>query len=129
MKTPPPETLTRREREIMDILHRRGHATAQEVLDDLAEPPSYSAVRALLRLLEERGHAHHVEDGQRYVYSPATSRGDARKSALAHLVRTFFAGSVEDTVAALVESSRAKLSRGELERLGKVIDRAKKEGR
>jgi predicted transcriptional regulator len=121
--------LTRREREIMDILYRRGRATAHEVLADLAEPPSYSAVRALLRLLEERGHVKHAEDGQRYVYSPAVARGDARKSALAHVVKTFFAGSVEQAVATLVESSRAKLSRDELDRLSDLIDRAKKEGR
>src|SRR5215469_9733295 len=107
------ENLTRREREIMDILHRRGRATAHEVLEDLSDPPSYSAVRALLRLLEERGHVKHVQDGPRYVYSPAVTRGDARRSALAHVVQTFFAGSVEQTVAALVESRRSKLSREE----------------
>jgi predicted transcriptional regulator len=123
------ENLTRRERQIMDILHRRGHASAQEVLEDLADAPSYSAVRALLRLLEERGHVKHVEDGPRYVYSPAVARGDARRSALAHVVRTFFAGSVEQAVAALVESPRSKLSREELDRLAVLIDRAKKEGR
>jgi BlaI family penicillinase repressor len=122
-------TLTRREREIMDILYRRGRATAHEVLEDLADAPSYSAVRALLRLLEERGHVKHAEDGQRYVYSPAVARGDARKSALAHVVKTFFAGSVEQAVATLVESSRAKLSRDELDRLSDLIDRARKEGR
>jgi len=122
-------TLTRREREIMDILYRRGRATAHEVLEDLADPPSYSAVRALLRLLEERGHAKHVEDGTRYVYSPAVTRSDARRSALAHVVKTFFAGSVEQAVAALVESPRSKLSAEELERLSDLIDRAKKEGR
>lgn len=119
--------LTRREREIMDILYRRGRATAHEVLDDLADPPSYSAVRALLRLLEERGHVKHTEDGQRYVYAPAVARGDARKSALSHLVKTFFAGSVEDAVAALVD--RSKLSAEELDRLSDIIDRARKEGR
>ena len=129
MPKPDAPSLTRREREIMDILHRRGRATAHEVLADLADPPSYSAVRALLRLLEERGHARHVQEGQAYVYLPATSRGEARKSALAHVVRTFFAGSVEETVAALVESSRSKLSQDELDRLADVIDRAKKEGR
>ncbi len=122
-------TLTRREREIMDILYRRGRATAHEVLEDLPDPPSYSAVRALLRLLEERGHVKHAEDGQRYVYSPAVARGDARKSALAHVVKTFFAGSVEQAVATLVESSRSKLSRDELDRLSDLIDRARKEGR
>ena len=126
MSKPP---LTRREREIMDILYRRGRATAHEVLEDLAEPPGYSAVRALLRLLEERGHVKHAEDGQRYVYSPAVARGDARKSALAHVVKTFFAGSVEQAVATLVESSRTKLSTEELDRLSDLIDRARKEGR
>ncbi len=120
-------TLTRREREIMDILHRRGKATAHEVLEELADPPSYSAVRALLRLLEERGHVKHTVDGQRYVYAPAVARGEARKSALAHVVKTFFSGSVEDAVAALVD--RSKLSREELDRLSDIIDRAKKEGR
>ena len=113
----------------MDILYRRGRATAHEVLEDLAEPPSYSAVRALLRLLEERGHVKPAMDGQAYVYSPAVTRGDARKSALAHVVKTFFAGSVEQAVATLVESSRSKLSQDELARLGELIDRAKKEGR
>jgi predicted transcriptional regulator len=121
--------LTRRERQIMDILHRRSRASAHEVLDDLADPPSYSAVRALLRLLEERGHVKHVEDGGRYIYAPAVARGDARRSALAHVVRTFFAGSVEEAVAALVESPRSKLSREELDRLAEIIDRAMKEGR
>jgi predicted transcriptional regulator len=124
-----PPSLTRREREIMDILHRRGRATAHEVLADLAEPPSYSAVRTHLRLLEERGHVKHVEEDQRYVYRPVATRSDARKSALAHVVRTFFGGSVEDAVATLVESSRTKLSREELDRIAEVVDRAKKEGR
>ncbi|MGH7295519.1 MAG: BlaI/MecI/CopY family transcriptional regulator [Polyangiaceae bacterium] len=126
---PKTSSLTRRERQIMDILHRRGRATAHDVLEDLADAPSYSAVRALLRLLEERGHVKHVQDGQRYVYAAAVARSDARKSALSHVVRTFFAGSVEQAVATLVESSRAKLSREELDRLSEVIDRAKKEGR
>jgi predicted transcriptional regulator len=123
------ENLTRRERQIMDVLHRRGRATAQEVLEGLADPPSYSAVRALLRLLEDRGHVKHVQDGPRYVFSPAATRGDARRSALAHVVSTFFAGSVEETVAALVDSPRSKLSRDELDRLAALIDRARKEGR
>lgn len=122
-------SLTRREREIMDILHRRGRATAHEVLADLPDPPSYSAVRALLRLLEERGHVKHAEEDQRYVYRPVMTRGEARKSALAHVVRTFFSGSVEEAVSTLVESSRTKLSRDELDRIADVIDRAKKEGR
>jgi predicted transcriptional regulator len=129
MTKPSPSSLTRREREIMDILYRRGRATAAEVLGDLAEPPSYSAVRALLRILEEHGHARHVQDGPRYVYVPAVPRSDARKSAIAHVVKTFFDGSVEDAVVALVESSRSKLSRRELERLSQLIENAKKEGR
>jgi len=126
-RTPP--SLSRREREIMDILHRRGRATAQEVLGDMPDPPSYSAVRAHLRLLEERGHVRHVQEGLAYVYRPTVARGDARRSALAHVVKTFFSGSVEEAVAALVESSRTKLSREELDRLSDLIDRAKKEGR
>lgn len=127
MPKPSPVTLTRREREIMDILYRRGRATAAEVLEDLAEPPSYSAVRALLRLLEEHGHAKHVQDGPRYVYMPAVARSDARRSAIAHVVSTFFEGSVADAVATLVE--RSTLSKPELNRLAQLIERAKKEGR
>jgi predicted transcriptional regulator len=129
MHKPDPVKLTRRERAIMDILYRRGRATAHEVLADLDDPPSYSAVRALLRLLEERGHAKHVQDGITYVYSPAVSRADAKRTALAHVVRTFFAGSVEQAVAALVDAPKAKLSREELDRLADLIERAKKEGR
>src|ERR1700679_1816340 len=129
MHNPVSVKLTRHERAIMDILHRRGRATAHEVLADLDDPPSYSAVRALLRLLEERGHAKHLQDGLAYVYSPVASRADAKRSALAHVVRTFFAGSVEQAVAALVDSSKSKLSREELDRMAEHIARAKKEGR
>jgi predicted transcriptional regulator len=129
MTKPSPATLTRREREIMDILYRRGRATAAEVLEDMANPPTYSAVRALLRILEDEGHIKHVQDGPRYVYLPAVARNDARKSALSHVVTTFFDGSVEQVVATLVESSRSKLSREELERLSQLIEKAKKEGR
>jgi predicted transcriptional regulator len=129
MTKPDPARLTRRERAIMDILHRRGRATAHEVLAELDDPPSYSAVRAFLRILEDRGFAKHVQDGVAYVYSPATSPADAKRKALAHIVKTFFAGSVEQAVAALVDPSRSKLSREELDRLGELIDRAKKEGR
>ncbi|MCU0685669.1 MAG: BlaI/MecI/CopY family transcriptional regulator [Polyangiaceae bacterium] len=128
-KAPPPPALTRREREIMDILYRLGRATAAEVLEQMAEPPSYSAVRALLRLLEERGHAIHAQDGPRYVYAPTEPRESARRSALAHLVRTFFGGSVEQAVAALVESSGDGLSDDERGRLETLIKRAKREGR
>src|SRR5690349_23746229 len=128
MKKPSPSTLMRREREIMDILYRRGRATAAEVLEDMASPPTYSAVRALLRILEEEGHIKHVQEGPRYVYLPAVTRNDARKSALSHVVTTFFDGSVEQVVATLVESSR-KLSKDELDRLAQLIEKAKKEGR
>jgi BlaI family transcriptional regulator, penicillinase repressor len=121
--------LTRRERQIMDIIYRLGRATAHDVLEHLPDPPSYSSVRALLRLLEERGHVRHVQEGTKYVYLPAVARHSARKSALAHVVRTFFDGSVEQAVAALVDSSRSKLSRVELDRLADLIDKAKKEGR
>ena len=122
-------SFTRREREIMDILYRRERATAAEVLADMANPPTYSAVRALLRILEDEGHIKHVQDGPRYVYLPAVTRNDARKSALSHVVATFFDGSVEEAVATLVESSRTKLSKDELERLSQLIAKAKKEGR
>jgi BlaI family transcriptional regulator, penicillinase repressor len=128
-KAAPPTALTRREREIMDILHRLGRATAAEVLEQMAEPPSYSAVRALLRLLEERGHVTHAQDGPRYVYAPTEARESASRSALAHLVRTFFGGSVEQAVVALVESSGSNLSDDERGRLEALIRRAKQEGR
>jgi predicted transcriptional regulator len=124
-----PDPLTRREREIMDILHRRGRATAHEVLDDLADPPSYSAVRTFLRLLEDRGHVRHEQDGPRYVYAPTVARRDAQRSAIAHLVDTFFDGSIESAVATLVESSKPKLSAQELDRIAALIAKAKKEGR
>ncbi|HEY4056107.1 MAG TPA: BlaI/MecI/CopY family transcriptional regulator [Kofleriaceae bacterium] len=129
MTKPSPATLTRREREIMDILYRRERATAAEVLEDMADAPTYSAVRALLRILEDEGHIKHVQDGPRYIYMPAVARSDARKSALSHVVATFFDGSVEDAVTTLVESSRTKLSKEELERLSQLINKAKKEGR
>jgi predicted transcriptional regulator len=129
MTKPSPATLTRREREIMDILYRRERATAAEVLEDMADPPTYSAVRALLRILEDEGHIKHVQDGPRYIYMPAVARSDARKSALSHVVATFFDGSIEQAVATLVESSRSKLSKDELDRLSQLIEKAKKEGR
>ncbi len=113
----------------MDVIYRLGRATAAEVHEQMPDPPSYSAVRAFLRLLEEKGQVRHIEDGPRYVFLPTVPRGDARRSALAHVVRTFFAGSVEQAVATLVESSRSKLSEDELDRLAEVIERAKKEGR
>ena len=124
-----PDPLTRREREIMDILHRRGRATAHDVMDELADPPSSSAVRTFLRLLEESGHVRHEQDGPRYVYAPTVTRRDAQRSALSHLVDTFFDGSIEEAVATLVESSKRKLSNEELDRIATLVAKAKKEGR
>ena len=126
MAKPP---LTRREREIMDIVYRLGRASAQEVLENLADAPSYSAVRALLRLLEERGHVRHIEEGGRYVFLPAVSRAEARRKALSHVVSTFFGGSVEEAVLTLVESSRNKLSSDELDRLAAIVEKARQEGK
>ncbi len=125
----PKPPLTRREREIMDIVYRLGRASALDVLENLADAPSYSAVRALLRLLEERGHVRHIEEGGRYVFLPAVPRGEARRKALAHLVSTFFDGSVEQTMLTLVESSRHKLSADELDRLAEIVEQARKEGK
>ena len=113
----------------MDILHRSGKATAAEVLDGLADAPSYSAVRALLRILEQKGHVRHDEEGRTYVYSPIARRSDARQSALSHLLKTFFDNSAEQAVAALLAIKGEKMSAAELERMSKLIDKAKKEGR
>ena len=121
--------LTRRERQIMDILYRRGRATASEVMDDLPGAPHYSTVRTQLRVLEDKGHVTHEEQGPRYVYLPATPRRAARKSALRHLVETFFDGSAEQVVAAVLGGEGAKLSEQELDRIAELVERAKKEGR
>ena len=111
----------------MDIIYARGQATAAEVTAALADPPSYSAVRALLRILEQKGHLRHQEDGPRYVYLPTVSRDRARRSALRNLVKTFFDGSTAQAAAALLDQS--DLSRAEYDRLARVIDRARKENR
>ena len=121
--------LSRRERQIMDALHRHGRATAAEVQAALPDPPSYSAVRALLRILETKGHVRHLKEGARYVYRPRASRESARRSALKRLVSTFFAGSVGQAVAALLEQDDARLSDSELETLEQMIEQARKEGR
>ena len=121
--------LSRRERQIMDSIYRRGRATAAEVLSDLPEPPSYSAVRTMLRLLEDKGHLQHEQDGPRYVYVPMVARENARVSALQHLVSTFFNGSAEQAMAALLEISDADLSDEQLERLQQMIENARNEGR
>jgi len=120
--------LARRERQIMDILYRRGRATASEVMDDLSGNPSYSTVRTQLRVMEEKGHVRHEEEGLRYVYTPAVPRHAARKSALRHLIETFFDGSAEKTVAALLGSEGARMSDEELDRIAELIDKARKEG-
>lgn len=120
--------LSRRERQIMDVVYRMGRATAAEVLAELPDPPSYSAVRAMLRLLEEKGHLRHEQDGPRYVFLPTVNREKARRSAMRHLVRTFFDGSTEDAVAALLQNDDG-MSDAELNRLSRLIDAAKKEGR
>src|SRR5262249_26091412 len=105
-----PAALSRRERQIMDILYRRGRATAAEVLADLTGSPSYSTVRTQLRVLEEKGHVRHEEHGLRYVYAPAVPRRAARKSALRHLMDTFFDGSAEQVVAALLGGEASRLT-------------------
>jgi BlaI family penicillinase repressor len=120
--------LSRRERQIMDILYQRGRATGAEILEALPDAPTYSAVRAKLRVLEEKGHIRHEEVALRYVYVPVMAREAARKSALRHMVSTFFAGSVEDTVAALLDLNAAKLEPGDLERISRMIESARQEG-
>jgi len=120
--------LSRRERQMMDILYQKGRATAAEIHAALPDPPTYSAVRAKLRVLEEKGHIRHEEEALRYVYLPVVARDSARKSALRHMVSTFFAGSVEDTVAALLDLSAANLSEKDLDRISQLVEQAKKEG-
>lgn len=121
--------LSRRERQIMDILLREGQATASEVQAAMPDAPSYSAVRALLRVLEEKGHARHEQDGPRYLYKPVIARERAKRSAMKHLLHTFFEGSHEQAVAALLDEASTSLSDAELDRLAKVIDRHRgKEG-
>jgi len=121
--------MSRRERQIMDVVYRHGQATAAEVLAELPDPPSYSAVRAILRVLEEKGHLRHDQQGPRYVFLPTVPREKARRSALKQLVRTFFDGSTEQTVAALLDMASSRLSDEELDRLSQLINQARKEGR
>jgi BlaI family transcriptional regulator, penicillinase repressor len=120
--------LARREREIMDILYRRGRATASEVMADLSGSPSYSTVRTQLRVMEDKGHVRHEEEGLRYIYTPAVPRHAARRSALRHLVETFFDGSAEKTVAALLGSEGTRMSDDELDRIAELVEKARKEG-
>src|SRR5947207_9200196 len=109
--------LSRRERQVIDILYRRGRATAADVMEDLLDDPSYSTVRTQLRVLEEKGQVRHDEDGQRYVYAPAVPRRTVRKSAMKHVIETFFEGSVEQAVAALLGGEGSRLTEEELDRI------------
>lgn len=120
--------LSRRERQIIDILYRRGRATAADVMADLPGNTSYSTVRTQLRVLEEKGHARHEEDGPRYVYLPAVAHRAARKSALRHVVETFFDGSVEKVVGALLGGEASRLTPAELNRIADLVAKARKGG-
>jgi BlaI family transcriptional regulator, penicillinase repressor len=120
--------LSRRERQILEILYARGKATAAEVQELIPDPPGYSSVRTLLRILEEKGHARHVREGARYVYLPTQPRVSAAKAALTQVVQTFFGGSVEEAVATLVSSEEARISREELSRLAALIEDARRKG-
>ncbi len=133
-RTPKPHAgphlqLGRRERQIVDIVYRLGRASVADVRAELHDPPSYSAVRGMLNLLEDKGHLRHVADGLRYLYLPVVAASHARKTAMAHVVRTFFGGSSADAVSALFELPDQKWSREELTRLSELVDQALKEGR
>ena len=123
----PAARLGKRERQIMNVLYSRGRATVADVLEALPDPPSYSSVRAMLRYLEDKGHVRHEVDGPRYIYAPTAAKAEVRKSALGHVVRTFFDGSVSSAVAALIEAD--PLTPDEYERLSQLLDdAARKEG-
>jgi predicted transcriptional regulator len=122
-------TLSRREREVMDVLYRRGEATVAEVMEELPDPPTYSAVRSILRVLEEKEHIVHREDGPRYIYAPALGRERARSAALDHLVDTFFDGSAESALAALLRRSDLDLTEAQVKKLAREIRAAREEGR
>lgn len=123
------QQLTRRERQIMDVIYARGKATVAEVLEGLPDPPGYSSVRTLLRLLEEKGQLRHDASGPRYVYSPTVPRERARRSALRNMLHTFFDNSTEDAVAALLALEDSRGRRTDLDKLAALIDRARQEGR
>lgn len=127
--TKPRDELSRRERQIMDIVFRRGTATVSDVLAEMPDPPSYSAVRATMGVLVEKGRLRHRKEGRRFVYSATVARSKARRSALEHLLDTFFDGSVEGAVASLLELNSSQLTPEELDRLREMIDEAQKEGR
>jgi predicted transcriptional regulator len=124
-----PGSLSRRERQIMDILYQRGKASASEVRGAMEAAPGYSAVRAMLRVLEEKGHVRHQAEGLKYVYVPTVARDKAKRSAVKHVMETFFNGSAEQIVAALLDVASTQLTRGELDRMSEMIEKAKKEGK
>ena len=124
-----PAGLSRRERQIMDILYQRGKGSANDVRDAMPDAPSYSAVRAMLRVLEEKGHVKHQAEGLKYVYVPTVARDKAKRSAVKHLLDTFFGNSPEQVVAALLDVSSTRLTREELDRMAQMIEQAKKEGK
>lgn len=121
--------LSRRERQIMEILYQRGKASASDVREAMEDPPSYSAVRAMLRILEEKGHVKHESEGLKYVYAPIVARDKAKRSAVRHLLHTLFVNSPEQMMAALLDVSAKHLSREELDRMAEMIEKAKKEGK
>jgi predicted transcriptional regulator len=128
MSPQPHLDLSRRERQIIDILYAQGSATAAEVQAALPDPPSYSAVRAMMRILEDKGHVRHEQDGPRYIYKPTIARDNAKKSAMRHMLQTFFDGSAEQAISALLDDHSARLSDVELDRLARIIDQARKAG-
>ena len=128
-KTSPTDDLSRRERQVMEILHRRGESTVAEIMAELPDPPTYSAVRSILRILSEKQLIEYKEDGPRYVYYPATSTETAREDVLAHVVQTYFAGSPEQAVTALLRMSDVDVSDNEIERLRSAIRQARQHGR
>jgi predicted transcriptional regulator len=127
--SPELQGLSRRERQIMDVLYAMGAATVGEVLERIPDPPSYSAVRATMRTLEDKGHVLHQQDGPRYVYKPTVERESARTAALKHLVRTFFNGSAEQAAAALLGMQESRVDSDALARLTEQVNRAREEGR
>ena len=121
--------LSRRERQIMEVLYQRGKASAAEVREAMEDPPGYSAVRAMLRVLEEKGHIKHLAEGLKYVYAPVVARDKAKRSALKNLLDTFFQDSPEQVVAALLDVSSKRLTTGELDRMAEMIEKARREGK
>ena len=124
-----PDDLSRRERQIMDFLYAHERASVSEVMNGIPDPPSYSAVRAMLRTLEEKGKVRHAENGRAYIYEPVIQKSSARKRALSHVLKTFFDGSTEEAVAALIDLRKDRLSDEELDRVAHLIEQAKREGK